>query len=46
MRISSNQKVNDFLSDLQITSPEHLDRVILIRDILFSSNKNLGEIII
>jgi hypothetical protein len=43
MNISSNDKVNDFLADLQFTAPDKFDMVISIRNIFLSSNKDLIE---
>lgn len=43
MTISSNEKVNDFLTDKQFKSPEQFEMMITIRDLFFNSNKNLVE---
>ena len=43
MNISSNARVNDFLTDLQFISAEQFDMMILIRGMFLKSNKNLVE---
>ena len=43
MDISNNDKVNDFLSDIQSMSPEQYDMVISIRDIFLKANRELIE---
>ena len=43
MNISTNEKVNDFLSDIQSISSEQFDMVIAIRDIFLKANEELVE---
>ena len=43
MHISNNQRVNDFLTDIQLISAEQFDIIVLIREIFLTSNKNLVE---
>lgn len=43
MNISTSDKVNDFLSDIQSISSEQFDMVIAIRDIFFRANEELVE---
>ncbi len=43
MDISSNNKVNNLLADIQSLSSEQFDMVITIRDMFFSSNGCLVE---
>jgi hypothetical protein len=41
--ISTNNRVNDFLSDTQSTSPNQFDMVMSIRDIFLGANEKLVE---
>ncbi len=43
MNISTSDKVNDFLSDIQSISSEQFDMVIAIRDIFLRANEELVE---
>lgn len=43
MNISTSDKVNDFLSDIQSISSEKFDMVIAIRDIFLRANEELVE---
>ncbi len=43
MSISTSDKVNDFLSDIQSISSEQFDIIISIRDVFLKSNKELVE---
>jgi|TARA_R110002094_G_C4905973_1_gene210617 hypothetical protein len=43
MNISTRDKVNDFLSDIQSISSEQFDLLIAIRDIFIRSNEELVE---
>lgn len=43
MKISSNDSVNDFLTDLHFISTDQFEMMILIRDVFLKSNKNLVE---
>ena len=43
MDISSNNKVNDFLQDLESVSPDQLKSVLAIRDLFLQENTNLIE---
>lgn len=43
MNISTNNKVNDFLSDIRTISPNQFDMVMSIRDIFLGANEQLVE---
>ncbi|MFA0607547.1 DUF1801 domain-containing protein, partial [Vibrio amylolyticus] len=43
MNISSCEKVNSYLTDMQLALPEQCEIVMLIRDIFLKSNTNLIE---
>ena len=43
MDISSNDKVNQFLTDTQFVSPEQFEMVIAIRDLFLDANKDFIE---
>lgn len=43
--ISENDKVNDFLADLQITSPDQVDVVLCIRELFLQANTELEDTI-
>ncbi len=43
MNISTSDKVNDFLSDIQSIASEQFDMVIAIRDIFLRANEELVE---
>jgi len=43
MNISSNDKVNDFLADTQLTSPEQCELVTSIRGLFLSANSDLVD---
>lgn len=43
MNVSTSDKVNEFLSDIQSISSEQFDRVMLIRDIFLRANEELVE---
>lgn len=43
MNISDNERVNDFLADTQLTSPEQFELVTSIRDLFLNANKTLVE---
>lgn len=43
MRSSNNQKINDFLLDLQSLSPNQFEIIVLIRELFFADNAHLTE---
>ena len=43
MELSNNDKVNDFLADIQLISSDKFDMMISIRELFFSANKDLVE---
>lgn len=43
MNVSNNDKVNDFLTDIQFKSPEQFEMMCLIRELFFKPNKELVE---
>ncbi len=43
MNISSNEKVNNFIADIQLSSPEQFEILMSIRDIFFNLNEDLIE---
>ena len=43
MKVSKNEKVNDFLSDLNLASPEKLEIVECIRSVFASIGQELDE---
>lgn len=43
MKISDNNKVNKFLTDLQLTSPDKLEIIELVRSLFLSANKECAE---
>lgn len=43
MRVSSNDKVNDFLRDMQSVSPNQFEIMLSIRELFFDANKETVE---